>query len=242
MKKLVFGFILVVIAAGVIVDVTANKLSDSQTVPVKSSPVKLQPATTYNTNTASSIYVIVNKQRPLKPLTYTPSDLAVPNIPLRSNITDDEKQVSGVVIPSLEAMVMAASKQGVAINLQSGYRSYTFQAKLHTKYEEEQGKAAADSQSAQAGYSEHQTGLAVDLGDVNNPSCDVRNCFAITPAGKWLTANAYKYGFVLRYPLGKQGITGYTYEPWHFRYVGYKLAKSMQTKGVNTLEQYFNIQ
>ncbi len=234
MKKLAPSLVFIVVAVGVAAAMSVHKLSDSQTAE-KGSVGTL-------TNSPSSALVVVNKQRPLNPKTYAPADLKVPNIPLRSNITDEEKQVSGVITPSLEAMVAAASEQGISINLQSGYRSYAFQAKLHDEYEMQQGQAVADSQSAQAGYSEHQTGLAVDLGDVSNPSCDVRNCFATTSAGKWLTADAYKYGFILRYPLGKQSITGYTYEPWHFRYVGDKLAKSMRTNRVNTLEQYFNVQ
>ncbi len=204
-------------------------------------PAKLSQDHTTGTNSSAtnpaSISVIVNKTHPLNPLTYTPAQLVVPNIPLRSNITDNEKQVSSVMAPALEAMVSAAKQQGVLINLRSGYRSYALQQKLYNYYVQTQGQAQADMYSAKPGYSEHQTGLAVDLGDVNVPSCNVQDCFADTAAGKWLDTNAYKYGFILRYPNGKQGATGYAYEPWHYRYVGTVLATKMYKQHIPTLEQ-----
>ncbi len=197
---------------------------------------------TYSLTNPSSIWVIVNKQHPLNPLTYTPSQLTVPNVPLRSNITAIEKQVSSVIVPALEDMVASAKQQGVLINLQSGYRSYELQQSLYNYYVQTQGQTQVDMYSAKPGYSEHQTGLAVDLGDINNPSCDLQDCFASTAAGKWLAANAYKFGFILRYPDNKQNITGYGYEPWHFRYVGVMLAEQMKEKNISTLEEYFNVQ
>lgn len=238
MKKLIFGIGVFTLVSGVIAVVSIIKLSDSQAQKVTSHNKTGISSSLLN---PSSISVLVNKQHPLNPLTYTPNDLVVPNIPLRTNITSDEKMVSAVIAPSLEAMVMAAKNQGVSINLQSGYRSYSIQAKLYNEYVQEQGQAVADTQSARAGYSEHQTGLAVDLGDSTVPNCDVHDCFATTPAGEWLAANAYKYGFILRYPANTQNVTGYTYEPWHYRYIGTQVALAMHNKNVSTLEQYFNL-
>lgn len=194
----------------------------------------------YSLTDASSLWVIVNKLRPLSPVTYTPK-LVVPNIPLRGNITSDEKHVNVVMAPALEKMVAAASSQGITINLQSGYRSYQFQSNLYNSYVARDGKADADTYSARPGHSEHQTGLAADLGGVTNPACNVDQCFANTVEGKWLAANAYKYGFVLRYVKGGENITGYEYEPWHFRYVGQSLSTEMHKQGITTLEQFFGL-
>lgn len=194
----------------------------------------------YSLTDPTSIWIIANKQRPLSPKTYAPSDLVVPTIPLRSNITSTEKQVRQPMATALETMVAAAKTEGLGLNLQSGYRSYSFQVSLYNRYVQQQGQAVADTQSARPGYSEHQTGLAADLGSVSHPECDVEECFGTTAEGKWLAANAYKYGFIIRYPQGLQHITGYIYEPWHIRYIGVDLATELHNTGVQTLEQFFD--
>jgi D-alanyl-D-alanine carboxypeptidase len=195
----------------------------------------------YSISDAASPWAVVNKLRPLTPKTYTPPDLVVPRIPLRDNITSNEQNVRKETSAALEKMVAAADQQGVHMNLQSGYRSYDFQVSLYNGYVRQQGQAVADSQSARPGYSEHQTGLAADLGGRSNPGCDVQACFATTPEGKWLATNAYLYGFIIRYPEGKTPVTGYTFEPWHVRYIGTKLATEMHNKNVLTLEEYFGL-
>lgn len=187
----------------------------------------------------ASDWVIVNKQRPLNPKTYVPTNMVRADVPLRPNITDDESKVSAIINPSLTSMVAAAKKQGIRLDLQSGYRSYESQAKLYGHYVTEQGTALADSMSAKPGYSEHQTGLAIDIGSIDNPSCNVRICFATTAEGYWLAQNAYKYGFIERYPKDKQKITGYEYEPWHLRYVGVSLAKQIHKQNSITMEEFF---
>lgn len=194
----------------------------------------------YSLTAANSLWVVVNKRRPLQPKTYVPR-LVVPTIPMRSNITNDEKYVGSRTAPSLEKMVASAKQQGISLNLQSGYRSYKFQANLYNHYVRAQGRAVADEQSARPGHSEHQTGLAADLGGVTTPSCNVTQCFATTPEGKWLAANAYRYGFIIRYPKGQQVITGYEYEPWHVRYVGTLLSEQMHRTGSTTLEGFFGL-
>ncbi len=188
-----------------------------------------------------SAWVIVNKQRPLTPKTYIPTNLVIADVPLRANITDDESKISAIAAPSLKSMVAAAKKQGLQLDLQSGFRSYEFQAKLYGHYVAEQGTALADSLSAKPGYSEHQTGLAVDIGSIANPDCNVRICFATTAEGYWLAQNAYKYGFIERYPKDKQKITDYEYEPWHLRYVGVLLAKQIHDQNSITMEEFFDM-
>jgi len=195
----------------------------------------------YSLTDPNSIWIVVNKQRPLNPKTYAPNDLVTPAIPMRANITDTEKQVRRATASALETMTAKAKTEGFGFNLQSGYRSYDFQVNLYDRYVSEQGKTVADTQSARPGYSEHQTGLAADLGSVSHPECDVEDCFGDTPEGKWLVANAYKFGFIIRYPENLNAITGYIYEPWHVRYVGVDLATEMHKQGVLTLEQFFGL-
>lgn len=197
--------------------------------------------TQYSLNDPSSLWVVVDKHHPLSPKTYVPASLVIPKIPLRSNITSTEEYVRSDTAAALEAMVSAAKAGGVNLNLQSGYRSYSFQVSLYNSYVAQQGQTQADQESARPGYSEHQTGLAADLGGTSNPACNVAQCFATTAEGKWLAANAYKFGFIIRYPDGQQQVTGYEYEPWHVRYVGDALAAEMHKDNTPTLEAFFNL-
>ncbi len=135
-------------------------------------------------------------------------------------------------------MVAQAKAEGLTISIESGYRSYDVQVKAYNSILKGYGQAAADNESARAGYSEHQTGLAVDFG---SESCIIQDCFANTFAAKWLAQNSYKYGFILRYPAGKSAITGYKFEPWHYRYVRYRLASELKRTKVVTLEEFFGI-
>lgn len=132
---------------------------------------------------------------------------------------------------------MKADAEAIGLNIwiQSGYRSYDLQKDLYDDYVLRDGKAMADTYSARPGHSEHQTGLAFDLNTITDD-------FAYTDEGKWVNEVAYKYGFILRYPKGKDHITGYKYEPWHLRYVGYDLASKLYNNGDwITLEEYFNL-
>ncbi|MEO6761252.1 MAG: M15 family metallopeptidase [Candidatus Saccharimonadales bacterium] len=197
--------------------------------------------TQFSLTDPTSLWVIVNKQHPLSPKDYLPASLVIPNIPLKSNITSNEEYVSAAMAPALEQMVTAAKTQAINLNMQSGYRSYSYQVSLYGRYANTYGASAADTFSAQPGYSEHQTGLAVDLGGTSNPVCNVDQCYASTPEGQWLAANAYLYGFIIRYPDGGDAITGYEYEPWHIRYVGVELSTEMHKQGITTLEQFFGV-
>lgn len=137
---------------------------------------------------------------------------------------------------------MAAEALLSGINLQafSTYRAYDYQVTLYNRYVERDGQEAADRYSARPGYSEHQTGLAFDIGEVNHEKHWASPTFGDTEAGKWLAANAYKYGFILRYPKGKEDVTGYMHESWHYRYVGKKEAEEIFKRNI-TLEEYLGI-
>ncbi|MBO7079993.1 MAG: D-alanyl-D-alanine carboxypeptidase family protein, partial [Bacilli bacterium] len=134
----------------------------------------------------------------------------------------------------------AASERGFNMWAQSGFRSYDTQKRLYNNYVNQSGKAAADTFSARPGHSEHQTGLAFDVCAKNKPC--INSNFDSTEEAKWLSDNAYKYGFILRYPSGKTGETGYKFESWHFRYVGVDLATQLYNGGNwITLENYLGI-
>lgn len=172
-----------------------------------------------------------------------------PNIEVRNGLT----YVNGILIanktyslpstynpgvdPDAQAafneMQAAAAKEGRSLAICSGFRSYSTQQALYQKYVSRDGKAAADRYSARAGHSEHQTGLAFDINKASSS-------FTSTPEAKWLAENCWKYGFILRYPEGKEDITGYMYESWHVRYLGKELAKSVYDSGL-TLEEYLGI-
>ena len=125
----------------------------------------------------------------------------------------------------------AAKNDGIGIKNVSGYRSYNTQVNLYNNYVKQDGQKKADTYSARAGTSEHQTGLASDINSVSNS-------FENTSAFKWLSKNAYKYGFILRYPKGKEHITGYMYEPWHYRYVGDEVARFIYENNI-TYDEYY---
>ena len=128
-------------------------------------------------------------------------------------------------------MVDGAKEAGYTIYNISSYRSYSTQNNLYNNYAKRDGQKKADTYSARPGYSEHQTGLASDINTV-------QDSFEYTKEYKWLKDNSYKYGFILRYPKGKEYITGYQFEPWHYRYVGLDVAKYIYEHDI-TYEEYY---
>lgn len=193
----------------------------------------------YSLTDPTSIWVVVNKKRPLQPKDYIPADLVTPNLPQRVP-GNESMQMRKVTADALTQLFAAAKAAGAPMMISSGYRSYSYQVSLYGSYVSSEGQSVADTQSARPGYSEHQTGLAVDVEPLDG-QCDVDQCFATTPAGKWLAANAYQYGFIIRYPNDKTSITGYEYEPWHVRYIGVDLATEMHNTGIETLEEFFGL-
>lgn len=183
---------------------------------------------------ADSIWVLVNKEHAI-PLEYVPDPLVVPSVPIRSNATSDERMVRGVIVEPLADLFAAATQDGHALMIGSAYRSSGVQTNLFNTYVAQAGLEQASMYSARPGHSEHQLGLAVDI-STESQQCYLSECFTSTPDGEWLAANAYKYGFTLRYPKGKEAITGYNFEPWHYRYVGVPLATALYQSGL-TLEE-----
>ncbi|WP_077356526.1 D-alanyl-D-alanine carboxypeptidase family protein [Virgibacillus halodenitrificans] len=178
---------------------------------------------------------LVNKQHAL-PADYIPKDLVTPNV--RFPFTEDlpKKQMRQVAATALEKMFAAADKEGLDLFAQSGYRSYERQDSIFASNVNEHGEKAANKFSARPGESEHQTGLTMD---VTSPDINYGLTieFGKTDEGKWIKKHAAEYGFIIRYPKGKENITKYQYEPWHLRFVGKEAAKEIMTKGI-TLEEY----
>lgn len=182
----------------------------------------------YSLDDPASLWVVANKQRPLNPKTYAPTDLAT---------VGNGQQMRSAAAGPLKQLFSGAKAAGYTLVAESGYRSYNYQVTVYNSEVHAFGQAKADTESARPGYSEHQTGWAVDLG---SPGC-YEDCFGTKPASKWVLANAYKFGFILRYPADKSNITGYRNEPWHFRYVGVYLATEMHKENVETLEEFFDL-
>ena len=184
----------------------------------------------------NSTWVVVNKVRPLNPMDFTPPSLVYPDVtyvnrqPMRPEVAD-----------ALVAMFRAGKAEaGLDFSVQSAYRSFDSQTRVYDDDVARNGQAYADTETARPGHSEHQTGLAVDISAVP-ARCSLDACFAQTPQGEWLAANAWRFGFLLRYPADKVAVTGFTFEPWHFRYVGVPLATQLRDAGVSTLEEFFSV-
>lgn len=182
-----------------------------------------------STTDPTSPWVVVNKQHPLSPIDYAPRDLQ----PIGNG-----QYMRAEAATAILRMFADAKKAGYTLTPDSGYRSFATQTTTYNSVVSGYHKAYADTVSARPGYSEHQTGWAVDIG---SQGCNVADCFSQTPGGKWAQANAYKYGFLLRYPPELSNITGYSNEAWHFRYVGVPLSMELHKENVKTLEQFFGI-
>lgn len=205
--------------------------------PRPDSPLKLTFDRRTNSITdPASLWVIANKLNPLNPKNYAAPDLVQTPVPF-VNSPVLRKEASDQVVAMFAAYTAETGKQ---MQIQSAYRSYDVQVNVYNGWVNSLGQAGADLTSARPGHSEHQTGLAVDISSV--PAvCALDQCFADTDQGKWLAANAYKWGFILRYPNGLTNITGYEFEPWHYRYVGIPLATAMHDSGIKTMEQFFDL-
>ena len=184
----------------------------------------------------ASLWVVSDKLRPLKPVDYAPTDLVT--LDVASQNPPVFRREAG---DALLALFAAGEAEGAgAFQVQSAYRSYATQVSVYQGWVSQLGQAQADIQSARPGHSEHQTGLVADISPVPL-SCALQACFGDTAQGRWLAANAWRYGWLLRYPADKTAVTGFTYEPWHFRYVGVPLATEMHDTGVTTLEEFFGL-
>lgn len=190
----------------------------------------------YDTSSASSVTVVVTKRRPLDPADYVPGDL----VNLTGIPGGGGQRMRSVAAQALTRMWQDASEAGAPFRVSTAYRPYGFQQSLYQGYVASYGRASADARSARPGFSEHQTGLALDVYETQEDH--LKESFAATAAGRWLADHAYAYGFILSYPEGKADVTGYTYEPWHLRYVGEDVAGAMRAEGVVTLQEFMSIE
>ncbi|MCF6137217.1 M15 family metallopeptidase [Pseudalkalibacillus berkeleyi] len=182
--------------------------------------------------------VLVNKERNL-PSDYIPEDLVIPNVPFPFEEDSPKKKMRKIAASPLEEMFAQAERDGIPLFAQSGYRSYDRQAAIFASNVQEDGEEEANKYSARPGQSEHQSGLTMD---VTSPEVnfDLTQALGDTKTGIWLEENAHQFGFIIRYPEGKEEITGYQYEPWHLRYVGKKHAERIHEQNM-TLEEYLGV-
>lgn len=184
----------------------------------------------HSTTDPLSPWVVVNKQHPVAAAHVPPDLVEVDGVRLRAD-----------VVPDLAAMVEAAAADGARLEVRSGYRSYDEQAAARADIEARRGFAHAERYSARPGFSEHQTGLALDVDSGTQPSCNLQTCFSRTAEGTWLAARAWEFGFVVRYTEANTEVTGYAPEGWHLRWVGRGLTEHLHTAGLGSLEEAFDV-
>ena len=181
-----------------------------------------------NVENPNDLLVLVNKNNKLDS-NFVPNNLELIDI----KYSNENKYLKREARINFEKLSKEALEQGYKIVAVSTYRDYNYQKKLYEYYVEKYGKEYADDCSAYPGYSEHQTGLAVDVMGSNNDY----DLFEQSREFEWMLNNSYKFGFILRYPKEKQNITGFKYEPWHYRYVGEDVSKIIFNNKL-TLEEY----
>lgn len=184
-----------------------------------------------------AIQYIEGQELPTEPTYIDGVLIANKKHPLPSTFAPGESEEARA---AFEEMAAAALLEEYSLTAFSTYRSFDYQTELYNRYVERDGVEEADRYSARPGYSEHQTGLAFDIGEVNQEQHFASSSFGDTEAGKWLAENAHLYGFIMRYPEGKESITGYMYEAWHYRYVGIEMAKDIY-ENQGTLEEYLGV-
>lgn len=184
-----------------------------------------------------SLTVMVNKQYKL-PDNYKPSDLVYPDVRFTFSEKIEKRMMRRTAARALEEMFAGAEKDGVYLAGVSAYRSEKTQTRLFNNYVARDGEEKARTYSAVPGHSEHQTGLSIDISG-SDGKCAAESCFGGTKEADWLAKYAAEYGFIIRYPEGKEAITGYMYEPWHVRYVGKEIAADIAARDI-TLEEYYD--
>ncbi len=188
----------------------------------------------WDIDSRTSLHCVVNRARPIGE-DYVPAGLMEPDVAFAK----ERGVLRAEAALAFQAMYEAAQAEGVRFHFYSGYRSAQFQREIYDNSLKVYGEAWVKAYVAPPGSSEHQTGLGIDI------SCPetnflLKDAFESTPAGLWLSRRAADFGFILRYPKGKEDVTGYAYEPWHYRYVGPELAKRIKSSGL-TMEEYFGL-
>ncbi len=185
---------------------------------------------TKETDVSKNELMLINKYNYLT-ASYNPDDLEVFT---NAYAYGENQSLRKDAYDAFIEMWNSANKDGYKLIVNSSYRSYDEQKKIYDDYSSWYGEEDADKKAARAGYSEHQTGLAVDIQSYCSQNKDFEECEEFT----WLTNNAYKYGFILRYPKDKEYLTGYKYESWHYRYVGKKVSKYIHDNNI-TFDEYY---
>ena len=184
----------------------------------------------------ASLWFLVNKQRPL-PRDYTPSELTIPAVKTQEWRSQDERSVRADIASYVVAMFKEAQDNSLVLTILSGYRSALTQEIIYNNSLVRVGEEQTKQYIAFPGQSEHQTGLVIDIATTPE-ECSLEWCFENTGAGEWLRNNAHRFGFILRYPKEKETITGYSYEPWHFRFLGVDLATALHESGLTFEEAW----
>lgn len=183
------------------------------------------------------LWAIVNKTLPLEPVDYAPAPLTTPSLQTTSRSVELRTDAAA----SLDAMAQALRDAGAGVlGMNNGYRSYDLQVRTYNGHVASLGQAGADQISARPGFSEHQTGLALDVVACQR-GCGSIEAFGGTSESDWVAAHAWEYGFIVRYEEGATGTTGYVPEPWHLRYIGVELASAYHAGGFRTLEEFFGL-
>lgn len=182
----------------------------------------------------TDILILVNKQNraPAVPVTLVKPDVTPTRESVAENIYMRPEAAS-----ALEALFEGAAEAGLTLYATSGYRSYSTQKAIFDRKAAERGEQAANRSVAKPGYSEHQTGLAMDIEGETTLGTGLTEAFGESPEGIWVAEHCHEYGFIIRYPKDKTNITGYIYEPWHIRYVGVEAATEITELGA-TFEEY----
>ena len=201
----------------------------SGSVAAQAAPKPLPVVQAEEFSDAASYLALINPQTQLSPADYTPKKLV--------NVAGTSNKLRPEAAEAVEDLMAGARNAGHSLKLLSAYRSYGRQAVLFNQYQAKYGTTYAERISARPGTSEHQLGLAADVGSIGSGT-DLKEEFGQTRAGIWVAEHAADYGLIIRYPQGKEEITGYKYEPWHVRYVGKDHAAAMKQSKAQTFEEY----
>ncbi|MGN6695277.1 MAG: M15 family metallopeptidase [Aquihabitans sp.] len=185
----------------------------------------------------ADLLVLVDRERNL-PVGWAPTGMVAPALAWATTDAVERRLLRPEAAQALDQLGRAAARDGVPIIGISAFRSQESQQQVFDRYVRTDGEAAARTFSAQPGHSEHQTGLAVDVTSADG-ACPTEPCFGATPQAAWLAQHAPEFGFIVRYPAGKELVTTYEAEPWHLRYVGVGPAEAMQRGGL-TLDEYLH--